>query len=120
MPFGWLNGFPLFDFPVAWMKRLLTDAAASRSKREIGAPDSQIPTFRKPRKVGHLRYDGAGKDGPAPNPAISIKTGSAYLQMLAFDKWNFGIPGAIPHYHYGPGSKKHAKSYTRKIMKCAS
>jgi len=53
------------------------------------------------------------------NPAISIMTGSAYLQMLAFDRWSFGIPGALARYHYGPNSSNRARPYTRKIMRCA-
>jgi soluble lytic murein transglycosylase-like protein len=53
------------------------------------------------------------------DPQISIMTGSAYLQMLAYDRWNFGIPAALAHYHYGPGSRNPARSYIRKITKCA-
>jgi RHS repeat-associated protein len=53
------------------------------------------------------------------NPAISIMTGSAYLQMLAFDVYHLGIPGALSGYRYGPSSHRRASTYTKRITKCA-
>ena len=52
------------------------------------------------------------------NPAISIMTGSAYLQMLAFDVWHLGIPGALSHYKPGPNTKKPATKYAKAVKKC--
>jgi RHS repeat-associated protein len=52
--------------------------------------------------------------------SVSIMSGSAYLQMIAFDypSWSYGMPDALGYYYSGPSSSAPSAAYQDKVMGC--